>query len=247
VTGRSKAAFDVAARLREQIVRGDLERGRALPIESDLTEQLGASRSVVREALRILETEGLVEVRRGLGGGPRVTHPSIVSVAQTVGVHLQLHAAPVTDVWTAHASLVLTAIGQLASAPSEDAARAIGKAVDELEATVGTRSDYSFALTDVAEEIVRQTGNVTQLVLISALREVIGSELAAADEHVGYAATDVQERIVKALRTVVKRIEAGHPDGARKAYQAEAEAVAEGLNRLLPGATVVDVFPWRVP
>jgi DNA-binding FadR family transcriptional regulator len=221
--------------------------GESLPVESELTEQLGASRSVIREGLRILETEGMVEVRRGPGGGPRVTHPSIVTVAQAVGVHLQLQAVSVMDVWEAYGQLVLSAIGQLARASTPDAIGAIAVAIDALESKVGTRSDYALAVTEVAEEIVRQAANTTQLLLASALKEVIASELSLADQRVGYAKTDAQARIVLHLRTVLKHIAAGRHEAARRAYQQELDRIAAGLRRLLPGATVVDVFPWRMP
>jgi DNA-binding FadR family transcriptional regulator len=242
-----KAGFSIAAKLRERIVRGELQAGDALPIESVLIEQFGGSKSVVREALRILEMEGLVKVRRGLGGGPRVTHPSIVSVTQAVGVHLQLQAVSILDVWAAHVDLVLTAIGRLARSPGREAIAAVSVSIDALEEKVGTRSDYSVAVTDVAEELVRQAGNTTQLVLISALREVIASELASADALVDHAITEVQIEIVRCLRTVVKHIKSGRPEAARLAYRREADQLADGLQRLLPGATVVDVFPWRMP
>jgi DNA-binding FadR family transcriptional regulator len=242
-----KAGFSIAATLRERIVRGELRAGDALPIESVLIEQFGGSKSVVREALRILEMEGLVKVRRGLGGGPRVTHPSIVTVTQAVGVHLQLQAVSIVDVWDAHVDLVLTAIGRLARLPGREAIAAVSASIDGLEEKIGTRSDYSVAVTEVAEELVRQAGNTTQLVLISALREVIASELASADALVGYANTEVQTEIVQCLRTVVKHMKAGRPEAARLAYQREADQLADGLQQLLPGATVVDVFPWRMP
>jgi GntR family transcriptional regulator, transcriptional repressor for pyruvate dehydrogenase complex len=231
-----KAGFSIAATLRERIVRGELRAGEALPVESVLIEQFGGSKSVVREALRILEMEGLVKVRRGLGGGPRVTHPSIVTVTQAVGVHLQLQAVSIVDVWDAHVDLVLTAIGRLARLPGREAIAAVSASIDGLEEK-----------TEVAEELVRQAGNTTQLVLISALREVIASELASADALVGYANTEVQTEIVQCLRTVVKHMKAGRPEAARLAYQREADQLADGLQQLLPGATVVDVFPWRMP
>ncbi|MEZ0491337.1 FadR/GntR family transcriptional regulator [Kineococcus sp. TBRC 1896] len=54
-------------RVRELIVRGDLGPGQRLPAESALSEQLGVSRSGLREAVRALVTAGVLEVRRGDG------------------------------------------------------------------------------------------------------------------------------------------------------------------------------------
>ena len=53
--------------IRERIVSGAWAVGEKLPTEQDLGRQLDVSRSSVREALRVLEAEGLVEVKRGLG------------------------------------------------------------------------------------------------------------------------------------------------------------------------------------
>ncbi len=53
--------------IRDLIVVGDLKLGQKLPTEQQLSKQLNVSRSSVREALRVLEAEGLVEVRQGSG------------------------------------------------------------------------------------------------------------------------------------------------------------------------------------
>lgn len=53
--------------IRAVIESGDLEPGDRLPTEQDLSQDLDVSRSSIREALRVLEAEGLIEVRRGSG------------------------------------------------------------------------------------------------------------------------------------------------------------------------------------
>ncbi len=57
----------MAQRIRDQIVQGQLTDGDKLPNERTLAEQFGVSRTVVREAIKTLKQEGLVAVRAGLG------------------------------------------------------------------------------------------------------------------------------------------------------------------------------------
>lgn len=66
----------IASMIEEQIIAGELKPGDTLPSESELMQQLGAGRYSVREALRVLETNGLIKVRRGSREGPVVTRPS---------------------------------------------------------------------------------------------------------------------------------------------------------------------------
>lgn len=69
------AYVQVAAQLQELIVRGDLTAGQRLPVEAELSTMFGVSRSTVREALRLLSSQHLVETRRGVHGGTFVAAP----------------------------------------------------------------------------------------------------------------------------------------------------------------------------
>lgn len=84
------AYLQVAHQLREKILAGELQPGDRLPVELDLAEMFGVSRSTVREALRQLASQSMIETHRGPGGGSRVTHPSTESVedylASTLGL-----------------------------------------------------------------------------------------------------------------------------------------------------------------
>ena len=79
-----KTAALIAAKIRRQIVRRELLPGMTLPTEPELLAELGVSRPTLREAFRILETESLISVRRGVGGGALVLTPDVsVSVPDT--------------------------------------------------------------------------------------------------------------------------------------------------------------------
>jgi len=87
----------VAGALRERIVSGDLADGGALPGLEKLVQEFGVSPPSLREALRILENEGLITVRRGNVGGAVVHRPSADAAAYMFGLVLQSEQVPVTD------------------------------------------------------------------------------------------------------------------------------------------------------
>jgi GntR family transcriptional regulator, transcriptional repressor for pyruvate dehydrogenase complex len=66
----------LADALRVRILTRELLPGQKLPIEPELAEQYGVSRSTVREALRVLASQGLITTVRGVSGGSFVAHPT---------------------------------------------------------------------------------------------------------------------------------------------------------------------------
>lgn len=86
-----KASDVLAARLRDLILTGHLAPGQSLPAERDLVAESGLSRAPVREALRVLEAEGLIVTRPGRSGGSVVTLPARASVARSVEQFVRAH------------------------------------------------------------------------------------------------------------------------------------------------------------
>src|ERR1700733_14566202 len=93
-----KLAHVIERELRGLIVRGVLAENQALPSETDLLEAFHVSRNTLREALRILESESLIQIRRGRGGGAVVQRPHARSVARYVSLLLQVRGATVGEV-----------------------------------------------------------------------------------------------------------------------------------------------------
>jgi len=73
----------IADELRALIVSGELSDGESLGREPDLVERFGVSRPSLREALRILEAEGLITVERGVRGGVVAHEPDQRMTART--------------------------------------------------------------------------------------------------------------------------------------------------------------------
>ncbi|MFZ7124958.1 MAG: FadR/GntR family transcriptional regulator [Desulfobacterales bacterium] len=77
---------DVVDQIQEAILSGRLKPGDTLPSERDLKEQFQTSRGTLREALRVLEQKGLVEIRVGVGGGAVVKAPPLESIHEGLGL-----------------------------------------------------------------------------------------------------------------------------------------------------------------
>lgn len=83
----------VVNEIQNLIIENKLEPGMKLPPERDFAEQIGVSRTVVREAIQILEAKGLLEVKHGVGtivckvGGDQIAGPLNI-LFQTQGITL---------------------------------------------------------------------------------------------------------------------------------------------------------------
>jgi DNA-binding FadR family transcriptional regulator len=102
---RPRLAEMVAGQLREQIVSGELADGRVLPRVEKLMQLFGVSAPSVREALRILENEQLITVRRGSAGGAIVHRPQAEAAAYMLGLVLQSRQVRAVDIAFALAQL----------------------------------------------------------------------------------------------------------------------------------------------
>lgn len=60
---------DIVEQIQEAILEGKLQEGEKLPAERELQEIFKTSRGTLREALRVLEQRGLIEIKRGVSGG----------------------------------------------------------------------------------------------------------------------------------------------------------------------------------
>src|SRR5271169_443317 len=96
-----KTAEIVADTLRRMIVDGQLKDGDFLPYEADLMAHFQVSRPTLREAVRVLESDRLVEVRRGSRTGAKVRVPGPEVVARPAALLLAISGTTLADVMTA--------------------------------------------------------------------------------------------------------------------------------------------------
>jgi GntR family transcriptional repressor for pyruvate dehydrogenase complex len=236
-----KTAELVSAHIRRRIVRGELQEGDALPPENALMDEFAISRPTLREAFRILESEGLITVRRGARGGARVQIPTTEVAARYAGLVLQHRGATLADVFDARVILEAPAAGMVAG--RRDRARAAGELRQWLDehpdAEHPTQAPVWFH--GFNRLLVQLTGNET-LILLTTMIEAISD--AATASYVKVAHEDDARLGRKAHRTRLRLIDLiaeGDEVGAEELWRkhlTEAGKQLMGAN----GQTVVDVL-----
>lgn len=82
----TKVFQDVVAQIEEAILTGRIKTGQTLPSERELKSTFQISRGTLREALRVLEQKGLIEIRLGVGGGSVVRAVDTGQVSESLGL-----------------------------------------------------------------------------------------------------------------------------------------------------------------
>jgi DNA-binding FadR family transcriptional regulator len=85
-------------RFRARIASGELKPGDTLPPETELLQQLRVSRPTLRQALRVLESESLIQLGKGARTGATVLHPSIETAAQYGALYLATHGTTLAEI-----------------------------------------------------------------------------------------------------------------------------------------------------
>lgn len=88
----SKVAEEIARDILRKICDGGLQPGSQLPSEAVMVSEYGVGRGSFREALRILETHGIIRIKAGPGGGPVVAGPTTQDFARMASIFFQAGA-----------------------------------------------------------------------------------------------------------------------------------------------------------
>lgn len=233
----------IADELRALIVTGRLAEGDSLGREPDLVERFGVSRPSLREALRILEAEGLISVVRGMLGGVVVHAPDTRMTARTAALLLQARHVPLADVHEARSLIEPAAVRVVASARSRRSAVAeLRRLIDEEARVIMDPDAFGQANARFHERLVALAGNQTLSIVAEMLNEIVGRAVTAVAKAAS-AGTSVatRRRGIRSQERLVELIEAG------KAAEAEAHwrTHMTVVGRVLLGqraASVVDLM-----
>ncbi|MGZ4704740.1 MAG: FadR/GntR family transcriptional regulator [Acidimicrobiales bacterium] len=167
-----KVSHLIAVDLRHMILTGELAADQQLPPEAELAAAFSVSKETLREALRILESQSLLEIRRGRGGGPVVRRPGIDAVSRYVALLLQLRRTTLAQLEEARALVEPPAAEQFAVRATDPDLEQLVGLHDAERAGAGDPLAFAAAVAAFDQSVTELSGSRSLSVLSGAFREI---------------------------------------------------------------------------
>jgi GntR family transcriptional repressor for pyruvate dehydrogenase complex len=224
---RDRLFEQVAHRIQNMIVAEHLRPGDRLPSERDLAESLNVSRSVIREAVRVLAVRGLVEVRSG--SGTYIKEPKLSDASAPIGLFLKLGQSPsgIDNLCEVRCTLEVAIAGLAAERATEEDIAAMEAAIDNMTNHAGDAEQFTFHDLSFHMALAAATQNDLYRVLLQPISDLL------LDFRITAYGYDAQSTIDNGLiyhRKLLSLIEERDAEGAREAMRKHLDQ-AESLLR----------------
>jgi DNA-binding FadR family transcriptional regulator len=230
-----KASDVLADDLRERILRGEFPEGTALPPERELVTQTNMSRTTVREALRILEVQGLVRIKTGRAGGAFIQRPGNESIASTVNLLIRGRRIRMAALMETREAIE-PACAQLAATHRlpEDL-----EALDRANAAIaadGTLAEFLQANVDWHVAVAVASHNE----LLTGFMLALSRAIYTSTDNQGFVDAEVRKTTVRAHRSITEAIKNSDAPAAVRRMQRHVHAYAEAVMEV-DERTAIDV------
>lgn len=211
----------VVSQLRHRIVSGQLAPNSELPRQELLMKEFGVGKPAMREALRILEIEGLITIRRGNQGGATVHAPHQRNAAHAIGLVLQSWNVSARDLRDAITAIEPVCVALCAA--REDRHETVLPILHAAHSRIVEAVDDEYLFTETSREfhelIVKHCGNSTLVVIAGSLETLWSSQELAwiqnATANGRFPDPQQRESGIKAHERLLQLIDSGDVNGAQ--------------------------------
>ena len=193
----------IVDQIRQLMRQGQLRPGDRLPPERDLSERFGVSRVTVREALRMLASSGLVEIRVGARGGAFVTIPTSAHVGDGLADMLSLSVLTAADVTEVRLILEVGMVPQVCARATEEDLAALDEICQRSRKAI-RNGTYTMSLSaEFHARVAASTHNPALGMLVDSFRGPIRMSLELAKQtapEMGVLGTKEHEAFTEAVR-----------------------------------------------
>jgi GntR family transcriptional repressor for pyruvate dehydrogenase complex len=222
---KTKRAFEeICDQIRREVALGKLRPGDRLPPEREFAEQLGVSRTAIREAMRSLENAGLVQCYQGMGGGAFIREGNSRVLTQAVSDMVMLGQIPSSSVTEARIILTEQAIRLACERATEEDLDAIGRDIDKAEelTLAGNFSRRGSYITEFYRLLANATHNQVVVMLVESLSELVRTQMVKVS-------VKPRRDFIAVRRNVLRHLRARNAEAAAR----EMRKHLERLDRLL--------------
>jgi GntR family transcriptional repressor for pyruvate dehydrogenase complex len=220
-----KASDVLAGDLRERILRAEFPEGSALPPERELVTQTGMSRTTVREALRILEVQGLVRIKTGRAGGAFVQLPGEESVASSVALLIRGGRIRLAALLETREGVEPACARLAAKYRTDTDLERLDRANEAIADDSGSLADFLQANVDWHVGVALATHNE----LLTGFMRALSRAIYASTDNRGFIDAEVRRTTLRAHRSITKAIRDGDPDAALRRMDRHVHAYANAV------------------
>jgi len=220
-----KASDILVDELRERILSGELAEGTTLPSERDLVEQTQMSRTTVREALRILEVQGLLRIVPGRAGGAVVQRPGSDAVVSSVSALIRGRRIRLTALLETRRAIEPICAQLAAEHRTDDDLAGLEEINKDLANPDSSFAEFLQANVDWHVAVAKATHNE----LIAAFMAALSRAIYASTANEAYGAPESRSLTIRAHVSITEAIRKGDAATAVRRMSRHLDSYAAGI------------------
>lgn len=210
---------EVVRQIEERIGRGELKPGDMLPPERVMAEEFGVSRTVIREATKALELQGLVEVQHGRG--VMMARPTPERFTESLLRYVRIQQSPLWALHELRSILEVEIAGLAAERRTDQDLQALQGLIERMNKTIDTPAEYVEHDLEFHLMISRAAHNPLFPLVLEPVMTLMRES-----RRVGLTARNAPRRSIGAHRRIFAAIRAQDRNGAEAAMREHLEIVA---------------------
>lgn len=219
---RTRLRDRAAAEILEMVISGGFRPGDRLPPERELCERLGVSRTVVREALNLVEARGLISIEHGRGAVVSGGEPR--AVRDTLGLLLRVQPKTLWELLEMRGILEVEVAGLAAERAEPEDVGAMRVQIERMGRSIDAPEGYVDADVEFHASLARAARNG---VLLTMLEPVV--DLLRTSRRVSAARPGNARRALGEHGRILERVESGDAEGARREMRAHLANTAKDI------------------